>query len=81
MTSPTVSDSTGSNPWAVTRLDPPLLHLQEADPHVQHGRRSRVDEDLGPVRRTARSPLPSAQRLGARTPNCQRIWFFRADAR
>ena len=42
---------------------------------------ARVDHDLGAHGRALRARRPRRSAGGASTPNCQRSWFFRAEAR
>ena len=54
-----------------------VLHLQAADAHGQPGRAPGVDHAPRCGSADRSEPSASAQRRGASTPNCQRIWFLR----
>ena len=62
-------------------LDQSPLRLEEAQRAVEHGARRLARAGTRSASSTARSRRPRSTSRGASTPNCQRTWFFRADAR
>ena len=60
-------------------LHPSPLHLQSPETDVEVGARAGLDDELRLGRRRLRPA--GGPDGGASTPNCQRSWFFLADAR